>query len=112
MFLARRFEDGLIECRRALAIDPGFALAHWAQSIVLTDLARYDAALDSLDGALTASSDFLPVAACWIYAAAGQRERAEDMLMRVRARTSKDPRFTLVFAWIAMASGEIDEAFA
>ena len=112
LFLAWRFEEGFDECRRALEIDPSFALAHWAQSIVLTDLGRYDAALDILHQALTSSWDFFPVAAGWIYTAAGQYEKADHFLKPLRARSPIESRFSITFAWIALTRGEFDQAFA
>ena len=93
-FLARRFEEGLAECRCALEIDPSFALAYWAQSIVLTDLGRYDAALDIVQRALTSSWDFVPAAAGWIYTVAGQREKADEILASLRARSPSESRFS------------------
>jgi TolB-like protein/Tfp pilus assembly protein PilF len=110
LFLARRCDEGLDECR-VLEIDPRFALAYWAQSMVLTQQGRYDAALQILERALTSSWDFYPAAAAWIYAAAGQQDKADEMLAALRARSQPDSRFSITFAWIAIARGDIDEAF-
>jgi TolB-like protein/DNA-binding winged helix-turn-helix (wHTH) protein len=112
LFFARRFEEGWLECQRALTIDPSFALAHWAQCMVLTGWKRYEVALEVVERALNSSWDFPPVAAGWLYTLTGQRKKAEDILQPIRARSPNESRFTMVFAWIALARGEIDEAFA
>jgi TolB-like protein/DNA-binding winged helix-turn-helix (wHTH) protein/Flp pilus assembly protein TadD len=108
---ARRFDDGLDECQRVLDLDPSFAPACWAQSIILTDLGRHDAAVDAVERALTLSPDFLPGPAGMVYAAAGQRENADAVLVKLRARSQRDYIFPLAFVWVAIVRGEIDQAF-
>jgi TolB-like protein/DNA-binding winged helix-turn-helix (wHTH) protein/Flp pilus assembly protein TadD len=108
---ARRFDDGLDECRRVLDLDPSFAPACWAQSIILTTLGRHDAAVDAVERALTLSPDFLPGPAGMVYAAAGQREKADAILAKFRARSPRDYVLPLTFVWVAIVRGEIDQAF-
>jgi TolB-like protein/DNA-binding winged helix-turn-helix (wHTH) protein/Flp pilus assembly protein TadD len=110
-FFARRLDEGLDACRRALEIEPTYALAHWAQILALTAWGRYDEALDIAERALSLSWDFVPAAAAWIYAVTGQREKSDAILSTLRARSPGESRFSLTFAWIAIARGEIDQAF-
>ena len=109
---ARRFEDALDECRRVLDLDPSFAPACWSQSIILTGLGRHDEAVAAVERALTLSPDFVPGPAGLVYAAAGQLEKAEAILAKLRALSSqRDVNFALAFAWVAIVRGEIDAAF-
>jgi TolB-like protein/DNA-binding winged helix-turn-helix (wHTH) protein/Tfp pilus assembly protein PilF len=108
---ARRFDDGLEECRRVLDLDPSFTQACWAESILLTHLGRHDAAIDAVERALTLSPDFFPGPAGRAYAAAGQGEKADAILAKLRARPERAYLLPLAFVWVAIVRGEIDQAF-
>jgi tetratricopeptide (TPR) repeat protein len=108
---ARRFDDGLEECRRVLDLDPSYAPTCWQQSVILTDLGRHDAAVDAVERALTLSPDFLPGPAGMVYAAAGLHDRAEAILVEMRARSQRHNIVPLTFVWVAIVRGEIDQAF-
>jgi tetratricopeptide (TPR) repeat protein len=107
--LARQFDDALDECQRVLDLDSSFALACWAQSLILTDSGRHDAAIDAVERATTLRPDLFPGIACRIYTAAGQREKADAILAELRARSRRI--LPLTFVWIATEVGETDQAF-
>ena len=88
---------------------PVFFAGYWAQSLILTGLGRHDAAVDAVERALTLSRDFSPSTACWVYAAAGQREKADAILMEASALSERI--WPMTFVWLATLTGDNDQAF-
>jgi tetratricopeptide (TPR) repeat protein len=110
---ARRFHEVLDVCRRALDLDPSFALVCALQSFALSQLGKHDAAIEAADRALTLSrNQSLYLAhAGWVNAAAGRREKASAILADLRARSEREYIRPSDVAAIAVALGEIDQAF-
>lgn len=110
--LARDFRGSAEECRRALAVEPGFALG---RSFLGLALSLQGAHADGLDELRTAAAqDEVPLTFLFLqhgYALAGERAKAAHLERRIRDMVGSH---YLCFYEVGQANaimGEMDEAF-
>ncbi|MEP7118520.1 MAG: winged helix-turn-helix domain-containing protein [Acidobacteriota bacterium] len=103
-YFARRSEEALAACDRALAIDPEESLAHYWRALALTALGRHDEAMQ----AALASRRGMGFAPTWlvgyVHARAGRLDDAREVLRAVEARaaTTYVPPLDLAFLHAAV----------
>jgi tetratricopeptide (TPR) repeat protein len=113
LFFGRQFEEALAECRRVLELDPGFTPGLWIETLVLSCMERHDQAIETAERMVMQShrmSFFLAYAA-WAYATAGRRDETQALVDELHERSRQQYVSPLYFAYVAMALGEIDQAF-
>jgi TolB-like protein/Tfp pilus assembly protein PilF len=106
-------EAALPACRRVLELDPSFVPGMWTYSAVLSHLGQHAEAIETVERAITLSrrQNFLLGHGACIYAGAGRRKEAEAIRQELHARETQAYVAPLCFAEIAIALGEIDQAF-
>jgi serine/threonine-protein kinase len=111
--ISRPFEEAIAECERVLELDPGFVPVLWVHATALSNLSRHREAMDAAERAVALSRRqgfFLACAGC-AYAAAGERERAEDVIDELHRQRKQGYVSPLCLAEISAALGDVNEAF-
>jgi tetratricopeptide (TPR) repeat protein len=111
--LAGRHDEALDECRRVLELDPNLPLALWIEALALSLLGRHDQAVEAAERAVSQTrrqSFYLGLAASTL-AAAGRRQEAQTMVNELRERSRQEYVSPLYFAEVAIALGDLDQAF-
>jgi TolB-like protein/Flp pilus assembly protein TadD len=100
------------EFKRALALNPNYALAHLWYGILLSDLGRFDEARATLRRGLESDPLSSVLRANMIYADffEGRYEAALQELQAEAARRPEDPHLHLEVARVSAALGRVDEA--
>jgi adenylate cyclase len=83
----RRFDDGLEDADRALALDPNLAEAHAAKARILSEEGGYDAASSEIDSALRLDAESYEVNRSAAYLRYRQRRTEEAIRYFEKART-------------------------
>jgi len=78
--LARRYDEAIEQVRKALEMDPSFAMGHWLLGLPYEQKAMYREAIAELQGALELSkgSPYMLGALGHTYALSGNRQRARQ----------------------------------
>ena len=112
--LARRYDEAIAECQRALDIDPrlygaywGLGLAYWQKGLFEEAVAAYERAVDLEPSDLWVKGDLAIV-----YAAAGKRARAQQILEEFEEKAQREYVSPLALALAHMAVGDLDGTFA
>jgi serine/threonine-protein kinase len=106
-------EHAVAECERVLELDPGFMPVLWIQATALSHLSRHGEAIAAAERgmALARRQGFFLACAATVNAAAGERERAGELLRELHAQREQTYVSPLCLAEISAALGEIDDAF-
>lgn len=111
---ARRFDEALVQARRAYDLDHGFPLAlHWL-GLTLSATGKYDEAI-ALGSEVQADSPILPIGlfiSAYAHARAGRRGEAQRIiaLMHAAEKTHYVRPYYIACVWSAL--GDKDKAFA
>src|SRR5215471_9583807 len=114
-FGARRFEEADAEFRRALSMDPNSLYPLWSFAMNCLRLSKYDEAVASLDRAVELTGrrqTFYLALLGSTHAAAGNRQRAMELLDELKARSSHEYVAPFFFAFVYIGLGDLDEAMA
>ncbi len=110
---ARRYQESINQCRKTLALDPDFAMAHWCLGVSYVAEKQYAEAITEMQRASAVGGSPLYLYGLgYAYAAAGNRTKARATIEALKLRADK----TYVPAYfIAAIYGELsekDQAFA
>ena len=113
-YIVGDYEGAIVDCRHALAVDPGLVHARRVLAAALLQAGRPDQAATELEDALN-SADSHPVVLAWyvhLCAVSGDRAKALVLLDRVRTLEGSRyvPPFHMALAYIGL--GQIEDAFA
>jgi serine/threonine protein kinase/Tfp pilus assembly protein PilF len=115
LYRARRFDEAVAQCEKALDMDSQFAKAHywramaWIASDKLTEAGTFlEAAMSGPEESRAIASVLLAV----VCARTGRREQAQGIFDRLRQYAEKDYFPPYYFAVIAASLGDSDQAFA
>ncbi len=106
-------EHAVAECERVLELDPGFLPVLWVQATALSHLSRHGEAMAAAEHgmALARRQGFFLACAATVHAAAGERQRAEELLNELHAQREQTYVSPLCLAEISAALGEVEDAF-
>jgi len=113
-FHARRYEDGVAECRKVLTSDPIFDYARWVLGLNLLQAGQSDDAVRALEQAWKP----LGMAAAigdlgYAYAVAGKPQQARNVLQQLRAMETNTPWVPpSALGLVHLGLGETNEALA
>jgi predicted Zn-dependent protease len=114
LHFAGRHEEAAEQARRALELQPGFAIGHLRLGVAYGWLGRYDDAVAQLELGLQASGGHpgFVAALARVQAASGRETAARQQLARLLDMTKQRyvPAYTIAAAYAAV--GDEDEAFA
>ena len=112
-FAMRRFDDAIPELRRALHIDPNAPYPLWAIGLTYQLAGRHAEAVASLEKAVDITGGRQPYYLALLggaHAAAGQRDRALELLEELRQRATSEYIAPFHLSFLYTALGEADEA--
>jgi serine/threonine protein kinase/Tfp pilus assembly protein PilF len=121
LYFARRYEESLARCRRALEIDPNHIQSLFAFSVSAAELGRYGEAVEAAERAATLSgrSAFFLGVLGFVYATAGRSEEARASLAELEERSAYEYVAPILQARIlsrlgqsAAALGRLEQAFS
>jgi tetratricopeptide (TPR) repeat protein len=111
--LARRYDEAVAECQRALDVDPRLYLLHWClgqaywhKGLFEEAVAAYERAVDLEPSDLWVKGDLAIV-----YAAAGKRARAQQILEEFEDKAQREYVSPLPLALAHIAVGDLDGTF-
>jgi Flp pilus assembly protein TadD len=113
LLIAGRTAQAIAQVRKAIELDPHFALAHWILGCAHASESRHEDALAELEA--VELSNRLPAMVAALaagYAEAGRAESARRLLAELRARAAQQYVPAQSFAVVCAAVGETDEALA
>ena len=112
--LARRYDEAIPECRRALDIDPRFyvgywclGMVYWKKGLLEKAMAAYERAVDLEPNDLWLKGDL-----ALVYAAAGKRARAQQILEEDEEKARREYVTPVALALAHLAVGDLDGTFA
>jgi tetratricopeptide (TPR) repeat protein len=113
-YLQRNYEHSIAQFRKVIEMNPQYYLAHAMMAPVYTQMGRYDEAFACYGKARQADADskFVDSLEAMTRAAAGQSEKAAEMLEAVQHRSSREYISPVSIAYIFTAMGNHDAAFA
>jgi eukaryotic-like serine/threonine-protein kinase len=112
-YLQRNFEHSVAQFRKVLEMNPQYYLAHAMMAPVYMQTGQFDEALECYAKAreADANSKFVDSLEAMTLAAAGHRERAEEMLAVILKRSAQEYISPVSIAYICTALGDFDAAF-
>jgi tetratricopeptide (TPR) repeat protein len=112
--LSREYERAIVECRKALEMEPRFVAAHWVMGRAFEFTGRFAEAIDEFQSGLAVEpgNTMLRAALARAYALSGARARAESLLRELRVGASHRYISPLDLALVYAALGQTDQAFA
>ncbi|HQR35231.1 MAG TPA: protein kinase [Blastocatellia bacterium] len=111
-YQARRFEDAVANGFEGVEIDPNFALGRFYLGISLAKLHRYDEAIEQLKIAadLSTGGALVRSALANVYAVAGYREAAEEILADLQSFPTNKDVSPFFLALIYAGLGDVERA--
>jgi serine/threonine protein kinase/Flp pilus assembly protein TadD len=108
-----RFDEAIAAAERALRLEPNWVFAHWALGLAHRQQGSYERAAEALRAAVQLGCDCENYLAN-VYAVAGQREAAQQLLAGFERRWSEagDPRAAFDIALVHAGWGNRAEALA
>jgi len=106
------YEEAIDELEKGLARDPNYWNGHLMLSLVHLNAGNAEGAMAAAERALELAPDssyaLMQVAvSCYIV---GEKERADELLSRLKAKAQKEYVPSMFFVWSSLARGELDEA--
>jgi serine/threonine-protein kinase len=113
-YVQRNYEHSIAQFRKVLEMNPQFYLAHAMMGNVYTLSRHFPEALECYANArlADANSKFVDSLEAMTLAAAGERDKAEEMLAAIIKRSSKEYISPVSIAYVCTALGDHDMAFA
>ncbi|MGQ0735738.1 MAG: protein kinase domain-containing protein [Acidobacteriota bacterium] len=109
----RRYEEALVECRKALDTEPDYLVALYSVTGAYSRLGRHDEAIAAMERAVSLAdraSFYLGILGA-TYAEAGHVDRARRVLDELDERARHEWVSPLWISWLLAALGELDRAF-
>jgi TolB-like protein/Flp pilus assembly protein TadD len=113
-YVARRPDAAIEELRKTLELDPTFSYASYQIAQAYEQKRAYEEAITELNRARPISADWSFIVADLGYVAAllGKRSEAEKIVQELRERSAQEYIDPVLIAYIYIALGDKDEAFA
>jgi tetratricopeptide (TPR) repeat protein len=113
-FLARRYDEAIEHCNRALELDPNLGFAHWVLGLVHMEKGAYETAIAELQRSIPLSGDSLdePASLAIAYARSGRITDARKLLAELKHHPGDQYLSPTMLAAVHAALGENDEAFS
>jgi TolB-like protein/Flp pilus assembly protein TadD len=111
-FLARQYDQAIEQEKKTLEMDPNFALAHSYLAVAYEQKGMYKEALAQFQNASIASEEVLLGELGHVYAVAGRRSEAREVLNKMNELSKERYVPPYQMALIHVALGEKDQAFA
>lgn len=113
LYYARRYDEAIEQYSKTLELDPVFVRTHFYLGIAYEQQGLFAEAIAELEKAARLSErDTVCLAALGrAYAGSGQRDRAQQILARLRGRSKQRYIPSLSLAVVELALGENDRAF-
>jgi tetratricopeptide (TPR) repeat protein len=112
-YLGRRFDEAIVQGRKAVEMFPNFFLGHVALGEALFEKGEHSKGIEELEkGTTVDSSSNFSGGLAYCYAKAGRKDDARKLLAKLKQQSNE--RYVAAF-WIAVTYvglGEKDEAFA
>ena len=112
--MARRYDEALGECRRALEMDPNLGFAHWLLGLTYIYKGSYEPAILALQKSIPLSGDSPDERAslAHAYALSGRRAEARKILEELKQQAKSKYISPGTIADVYGALGDKDQAFA
>ena len=111
LFNARKYDEAIEQLRKTLEMDPQFYYAHWGLGQALEMKGLTAEAIAEYEKSAALSDDPFPLALlAHLYAKLGQKEKAQEILVRVREMSKQRYVAPYTFALIHLGLGEKDQA--
>jgi len=111
-YYARNYDQAIEQFRKAVKVDPNFGNARFRLGLAYAQNGMYEEAIVELQKALKISADRDIVAALGnVYAVSGKRDKARDMLAKLKKRLVQEYVPSYDVALIHVGLGETDQAF-
>ncbi len=107
-------DQAIAQGRKTLELDPNFVYAYWIIAQACEQQGRYQEAIDELNKARPISADWSWIIAelGYAYAALGNRAEAQKITRELNERMAHEYIDPVLIAYIYVALGEKDQAFA
>lgn len=115
LYRARRFDEAVAQCEKALDMDPQFAKALYWRAMAWIANGKLAEAGTFLEAAMSGPHEGRAIASVMlavVCARAGRREQAQSIFDRLRQHAEKNYFPPFYFAAIAASLGDSDQAFA
>jgi tetratricopeptide (TPR) repeat protein len=112
-FIARRYDEAIAMCRKALELDPSFSFARWTIAGSLVEQGNPEAAIAEMDEVVRSTSR-VPIHLYMLahsHARSGSRERALRLVQELHELSQNHYISPIWFAVIYTSLNEKDEAF-
>src|SRR6185436_5726318 len=114
LLMARRYDEALEVCRRALEMDPNLGFAYWLLGLTYMYKGSYEPAILALQKSIPLSGDSPdePAALAHAYALAGNRTEARKILEELERQTKRSYVSPGTVADLYYLLGDKERAFA
>ncbi len=111
-YLARRYDEAIRECQNNLEMYPNFTMSYRHLGWVYAMESRFEEAIQSIQRAIALDSSAFNLAQlAFVYAMAGKKDKAHDILNQVLVSRQTESFAADEIAAIYVALGDFDEAF-
>jgi serine/threonine protein kinase/tetratricopeptide (TPR) repeat protein len=113
LYCQRRYDEAIEHAATAVALYPDYWLVHFVMGLALSQKGSLQQSIVSLETAMQLSPAFTPAAAflAACYASSGNESRAEQLMVELRERSSKQYVSPACFGVYHAALGEADKMF-
>ncbi len=113
LYTARKNDEAIEECRKALDMDPNFGFAHWTLGLAYMEKGMYEQAILALQKSVQLSGDSPdePASLAQAYALSGRRGEALKIFDELEQQSKLKYISPTVIAMLCGPLGEKDRAF-
>jgi eukaryotic-like serine/threonine-protein kinase len=115
-YSAGRFDEGIVENKKALSLDPGFENSLWSMAQLYALAGMHSTAVSSADSLMAAhltleNSPYALLTLAWVYAVSGREESARDILRQAMDYRTSKYLDAYLMALVYAGLGDRDKAF-
>ena len=112
LYVVGKIDEAMEQYRRTVELDPDYIPARIWKSEVHVNLSEYDAAIDEARKAFDIEkTPPTELNLAWVYAAAGRRDEAQNILDNVKSRAAKEHVCPVAIGTVELALGRTVEGF-
>ena len=112
LFVARRYHDAVVRCRRTLELEPGHFYAHSLMGLAYSRLGRHAEAVEAaVQGRQLTDSPVAATMLAFVYAEAGKRDDASTLLQELIELARRRYVCCYNVAVVYAALGDKEQAF-
>lgn len=114
LLVARRYDEALEQCKKALEMDPNLGFAHWLVGLAYTYKKAYEPAILAFQKSIPLSGDSPdePASLAYAYALSGNKAEARKILKELNQQSKRRYISPGALADIYAVLGDKDQAFA